>query len=752
MAVKPEDVGLSVFYNKDFEINKIITNNEELNMTPYYAHVDGSTLNIYTEEPNPNPSENTLYDLVTNEITEYKLVGGQCPSENYAVFYLVNKNTEFDLFEDFKVSDFNYVFPCLGKTEIDKAHAQIKEKKDAATKAKEEAERLERERTAAEDKIKQEEAKAKAKADADAAVAVEAERLRLEKEQADEAERLRLAKIESDRLAAIEAERLRLEKEQADEAERLRLAKIESDRLAAVEAERLRLEKIESDRLAAVEAERLRLEKEQADQAKVAQPLHPRPPKEEEDTVRITEMLSKYKTDTSKRKGLPNSQTFGDISVSSACYINAILQMLIDIDEFLNYILFMNESKKQQELSKINTDITEILNQFSAVVNLTENLPDFLIFVYNFLKTQDQPFVNDFNKIQQIIDSLNPNISGVKTALLRTGNIIQMFGFPTSEIGNGNRDLTKQFKDNTNTDKILVGDIEGDDLYKYRYFGNKFGVSNYNNRDYNTLTLDNNNLPSPLDCLNYLKKHLEKLNMFEKKHITITSLKQIFEYVIDGIDSTEDSKKTVIKAVKNVQTNIGYNGVQIGQEEDATAVYNLLIVVFEEELFEKYGLNVKQLMYGDKNDDATHFISPVNLPADSNNTLSIVINDNVSIKHENLDSQKYIVFANSASSIIFNAITIDTKQFNPIGIVKHLGGSSSTGSYGGHYIYYSLKTLTIFNDGLVSKFDETVKQTSFMKCVALYELNVDPTASTRAHAGGSRKTFRVSRRKQVRPL
>ena len=476
-------------------------------------------------------------------------------------------------------------------------------------------------------------------------------------------------------------------------------------------------------------------------------PLQP-PTKEEEGTAHITAMINKYKADTSKRKGLPNSQSIGGVSVSNACYINAMLQMLIDIDKFLEYILFMNETIKQQELTTINTNIQEILTQFSTVVGITENLSEFLIFVYNFLKTDDQPNVNDINEIQQIIDSLNPVNSDVKTALLRIGNIIQMFGFPTSDIGNGNRDLTQSFTYNNNGKKKLLGENHGDDLYNYRAFGKKFGVLHYNTDDYNMLTLGNNNLPSPLDYLGNLEKHLVKLEAFEKKHNTITSLKQIFEYVIDGIKSTEESTKNVIKAVQDVQTNIGYKGVEIGKQEDATAVYSLINVVFEEELFKKYGLNVKQQMYVSA-DYATHFLSPVNLPANNNNnTLSSVIENNVSMKPENVDSQKYIVFANSQSLNKFDSITIDGKQFNPIGIVQHLGGSTTSGATGGHYIYYSFKTGKTFNDEAVSQLNENEKQTSFTRCVALYERYGDSSAAS----GGSRKTFRVSRRKKVRPL
>lgn len=235
--------------------------------------------------------------------------------------------------------------------------------------------------------------------------------------------------------------------------------------------------------------------------------------------------------------------------------------------------------------------------------------------------------------------------------------------------------------------------------------------------------------------------------MFEKKHNAITSLKQIFKYVIDGIKSTEESTKNVIKDVQDVQTNIGYKGVEVGKQEDAAAVYSLINVVFEEELFEKYGLTVKQTMYGNT-DDTTHFVSPVNLPANNNNTLSSVIENNVSMKPENVDSQKYIVFANSQSLNKFDSITIDGKQFNPIGIVQHLGGSTTSGATGGHYIYYSFKTGKTFNDEAVSQLNENEKQTSFTRCVALYERYGDSSA----RAGGSRKPFRVSRRKQVRHL
>ena len=225
--------------------------------------------------------------------------------------------------------------------------------------------------------------------------------------------------------------------------------------------------------------------------------------------------------------------------------------------------------------------------------------------------------------------------------------------------------------------------------------------------------------------------------MFDKKHRTITSLKQIFEYVIDGIQTTPTTTTNVIKSVQAVQNEIGYNGLQSGQQEDAATVYNLINVVFEEELFEKYGLTVKQQMY-EPTDISEFFISPVNLPQNNNNQLSNIISNNVNMKTENVASQKYIVFANSVSSNKFDIITIDGNQFSPIGIVQHLGGSSSAGSYGGHYIYYSIKTSNLFNDSSVSKLQGNELQTTRARCVVLYErVDIQPQSSSTTGSGNS---------------
>jgi hypothetical protein len=182
-----------------------------------------------------------------------------------------------------------------------------------------------------------------------------------------------------------------------------------------------------------------------------------------DETTRVRTLIDKYKKNTDGRKGLPNSTTTSSgVSQTNACYINAMLQMLIDIDEFLEYILFMNETIKQQELNKINTNIQELLNQFSTVVGTTDNLPEFLIFVYNFLKTDDQPIVNNVNEIQQIIDSLNPKNSDVETALLRIGNIYCPFKFTSIHI---NKNVVcPKHKDNKNVGKSMLvsfGDYDG---------------------------------------------------------------------------------------------------------------------------------------------------------------------------------------------------------------------------------------------------------------------------------------------------
>ncbi|MFC7774880.1 PorP/SprF family type IX secretion system membrane protein [Flavobacterium sp. GCM10027622] len=154
------------------------------------------------------------------------------------------------------------------KAEQDRLAAQARLKAEADAKAKEaaEAERLRREKATADAKAKADEA-ARLKAENDARLAAEA------KAKADEAARLK-AEADAKAREAAEAERLRKEKEaadakaKADEAARL---KAENDARLAAEAkakadEAARL-KAEADAKAreAAEAERLRKEKEAAD-------------------------------------------------------------------------------------------------------------------------------------------------------------------------------------------------------------------------------------------------------------------------------------------------------------------------------------------------------------------------------------------------------------------------------------------------------------------------------------------------------
>jgi hypothetical protein len=451
--------------------------------------------------------------------------------------------------------------------------------------------------------------------------------------------------------------------------------------------------------------------------------LPPKPPtKEDEETARITKMLNEYKADTSKRKGLPNSITSDDVTQSNACYINAMLQMLIDIDEFLNYILFMNESIKKSEQVNLDEQEAELKKEFDKhVKNVTEvgykNIQELLKLIYNVVTG------NDINEVSNFTNLDENNLNAAHFLL----------NFTTDSNKEVLTSVYVKDKKGNQTKKEMSK--EQKDIYKKYY-----EIVEIDGEPKAVPELDLKSVNSSLTSLFVIKT---KLEVFKKKHNTITLLKKIFEYVINGIETTKESTTTVIKDVNGVQTNIGYTGVQVGKQEDASAVYSLINVVFEEELFKKYGLNVKHKMY-ESRDDSTHFLSPVNLP-DNNNTLSSIIKDNVSMKTENIDSQKYIVFANSQSSNIFDSITIDGKHFKPIGIVKHLGESGATG---GHYIYHSLKTLKTFDDLKVHKLNGIEQQTSFTRCVALYERYDD----SGARAGGSRKTFRVSRRKQARPL
>merc|ERR550532_2598717 len=154
-------------------------------------------------------------------------------------------------------------------------------KQEADLKAKEEAQKAEADRLAAEKAEAQRlaaiEAAKKAEADRlaaiEAAKQAEADRLAAEKAEADRLAAMEAAKAEADRLAAIEAakkaeaDRLAAEKEEADRLAAIEAAKAEADRVAAIEAAK----KAEADRLAAIEAakkaeaDRLAAEKAEAD-------------------------------------------------------------------------------------------------------------------------------------------------------------------------------------------------------------------------------------------------------------------------------------------------------------------------------------------------------------------------------------------------------------------------------------------------------------------------------------------------------
>ena len=531
-----------------------------------------------------------------------------------------------------------------------------------------------------------------------------------------------------------------MKKIEDDRIEAERLKKIEADR---IEAERLK--KIEDDR---IEAERLK---------KIANPLPPLPPSEEEqETVRIKKLLEDYRKNIKTagyRKGLRNSETaITGQSQTNACYINAMLQMLIDIDEFLEYILFMNGTKKQQELAKLITDTNALVDTFSNIVGVTPNLPEFLIFVYNVLRTNTQPECKNVNCIDSIIDLMKPKDSNVDSQILMVQNIIQMFGFPTSADntqpknpdGSAKRQLTHDFTDNNKERITLIDDKKSDYNYnKYIDFGKLFGVSKYDQNDLNTLTLNENDLPSPIKCLDDLNEKLVKIKEFEKKHQIITALKNIFEFVINGIKITDEKDPVISKVIVQVNNVQALINVPKDKQEDASAVYGLLNGKFDDKLIQKYGLNYNE-----------NFVSPVNLEVNGNRPLSEAIKNNVSMKEENKDNQKYIIFGNPQSSNVFDKITIEGKTFNPIGIVQHLGASSAEGARGGHYIYYSFKSNKLLND-------KTVSETTFnpiiiyTKCVVLYErVETTPGGGKKQKLGSSSgKTptkFRASRRKQIK--
>jgi hypothetical protein len=575
---------------------------------------------------------------------------------------------------------------------------------------------------------------------------IEAERLKKIEDDRIEAERLK--KIEDDR---VEAERLKKIEDDRIEAERLK--KIEDDRIEAERLKKIEADRIETERLKKIEDDRI-----EAERLKTANPLPPEPPsKEEEETARITTLLTDYKRNiktTGYRKGLRNSEiAITGVSQTNACYINAMLQMLIDIDEFLEYILFMNGTKKQQELAKLITDAKTLAETFSNIVGVTPNLSDFLIFVYNVLRTNNQPECKNDNCTSSIIDLMKPKDLNVDSQILMVRNIIQMFGFPTSpdSANQSKRQLTREFTNNSNSRIILIDKVGVLDYNKYIEFGKLFGVSKYDQNDLNTLTLNENDLPSPIKCLDDLNEKLVKIKEFEKKHQIITALKYIFEFVINGIKITDEKDPVISKVIVQVNNVQALINVPKDKQEDASAVYGLLNGKFDDKLIQKYGLNYNE-----------NFVSPVNLEVNGNRPLSEAIKNNVSMKEENKDNQKYIIFGNPQSSNVFDKITIEGKTFNPIGIVQHLGASSAEGARGGHYIYYSFKSNKLLND-------KTVSETTFnpiiiyTKCVVLYErVETTPGGGKKQKLGSSNRgtsssgtsnrgktpvKFRVSRRK-----
>jgi hypothetical protein len=679
----------------------------------------------------------------------------------------------------------------LGKIEAERLAAEKVAEQDRLGKI--EAERLAAEKVADQDRL--------AKVEADKLVAERAEKDRLAKVEADKlvaerAEKDRLFKIEADKPIKIlnstngdiSSEESRIKEMVAKKAEKESLAKIAADKLVAENAEKDRLFKIEADRIAAEKAEQERLVKENAEKEKVkiANPstnlLPPPPPskEEEEETARITNLLQAYRQNIKKadyRKGLPNSKkTISGLSQTNACYINAMLQMLIDIDEFLEYILFMNETKKQQEIAKLITDANNLVDTFSNIVINTENLSDFFLFVYNVLRTDNQPECNDNNCVDNIIALMRPEKSNVDSQILMVQNIIQMFEFRTSEDntksknsdGSAKRQLTSNFKNNSNKDIKLIDDNTSVlDYKKYIEFGKLFGVEHYNaESDFNFLNLGTDDLPSPLNCLSDLKDKLVKIKDFEIKQQIITALKYIFEFVINGIKIVNEDDPVidnVIIEVNNIQRLIN---LLKGQQEDASAVYSLLNSKFNDELFQKYGLKYNK----DRQIYNADFLSPLNLQANDNGSLSEVIKGKVSMKDENKDNQRYIIFGNSQSSNTFDQITIEEKTFNPIGIVQHIGASSNVGSMGGHYVYYSFKSNKLLNDKKVSDTSFT-SNISYTRCVVLYErvesLPVGSSSGKKTTPGGSGKQkpggssgtsssgktptkFRASRRKQIK--
>ena len=621
----------------------------------YYANNYGNVIKIYKTAPAiaSDAQAKSLYDLVTDDITGYEMVTDPTP-EGAVPFYVISE----DIGEQYKISENPqmYVLPSLSLEQFE-------------TKVEAEKKRIEAE------------AEAKAKAE---------------------------AKEDADRL-----ERERVEEKRNQE---------ETERLAAQAQEDAAKAQAQED-AAQAKADEARLELERLATVKPAQVLPPPPPsvvplqpptKEEEETARINEMLSKYKTDTSKRKGLPNSTTSGGVSVSNACYINAMLQMLIDIDEFLNYILFMNESDKDSELADLvgqeadnNEDFLKIVKSVGSKGDA--NIEELLILVYNFVTDEnntDLPNFSNLNKIQLI---------QIQTLLNFTTDI-------------NNTVITKiDIKDNTGnkTEKHMSEDQVN--IYKKYY-----DIAEIDSKATVFPVLELTEIISSLEKMVNIKT---KKEVFETKHEIIQQLKQVFEYVID---ETSTNKTKTIQAIQDIQTKIG---VKVGVQDDAAAIYGLLNVVFDAELHQKYGVYVKG-----------ELLSPYNLQQNhGKEKMSDIIIDirDIGIK----EHQTNIIIGNQyVPQITVDTINLNNNRFSVAGIVQHLGGSTASGATGGHYIYYSFKTGKTFNDESVSQLNESDKSIKHTNFVALYERFVDLNASTSAASGGSRKTFRVSRRKQVRHL
>jgi hypothetical protein len=835
MAVKPEDVVLNVdFNNKNFEINKIIANEEELNMTPYYAHVDNNILNIYTEEPNPNTLKTTLYELVTDKITEYNLVNGQAPADNYAVFYLVNRNAEVDLFEDFKVSDFNYVFPCLGKTEIENASKKIKEKKDAA--AAEELRKQEAIAAAAlaEDKRKQDEA--------------DAEKARLEAERL-ETERLEAERLELERVAA--AASTASTAAAASTASTAAAASTTSTAATTSKPERRGFPNFGSSCWALSiihlfydtpdfrehilkykihkKSEIFNMEIPHyigVKSGEMSTQYHIDKLKSDNNDM-FTKMDSLFNTTSGTYKNIPNIQYVWGFHIFRDEVLEIIDNTSItNIKSAIGTLYATLLVKRNNEETQFKDEIEEIKKIKDNVTQMNE------IFIYAFqilFKYTSGEYIEPDTLIKSlfVIPLIIFGEFGERDNtefITKLAQLCEISIDSPTYTSKSKIDQTFYVKDPSNLNRYL-GDLIGikkyfritskDNMYYYDgtkcsdiilssresfMYGISIGIASeyIENNSVETYLTKSNPVPSGSFFLP------DKENFFKNNQTLIEDdYNEIEKKCNSQINILNDKKWEILQTkfkipvnVKKLDAEIHENTLKINRImtdfqkfQEWLKTNSITVVIPTVSVNSKVDFtlnNTKMSGVVTKIEQDTYtikyntFAGDIEIKINKKNLIQPTITDlwnnaNADYKHheknastnqcqksnaQNFVTGKYLCVSLMRKTIdietnrmgelietkinLNDTIMVDSKQYKLIGATIYQGG---------HYYYDNIRDSLKINDDAVTVLDNNEKKYIEKHwSIALYEQNVDTNASTRAHAGGSRKTFRVSRRKQVRPL